>query len=155
MHDVELVYDIYRLGWSERIFKLKQKLRAANSKIAELQKQLNDSYQVGTSKESEEIASLRRIVGELSKSIGTEKVEVQWLKLQLICEQQNVKDVEAESEVLRKQRRELEGKFLHINRMYIDGLLKKKELEEEILRLKQALVMAEVNSPKSEEFGSS
>ncbi|EHA8586397.1 hypothetical protein COCNU_scaffold000313G000030 [Cocos nucifera] len=67
-------------------------------------------------------------------------------------EHQAVKDAEAKSEVLRKQRRELEAKFEYSNRMYINGLYKK-ELEEEIFKLKEALVIAGANSPKSEELG--
>ena len=77
------------------------------------------------------------------------------MKLQLTCEHQAIKDAEVEFEVLRKQRRELASKFKHVNRMYIDGLYKKKEIEKEIFRLKQSLIMAGVDSPKSEDFESS
>ena len=73
------------------------------------------------------------------------------MKLQLICEHRAIKDAEAESKVLRKQRRELEAKFEYTNRMYIEGLYEKKELEEEIFRLKEALMMARADSPKFEE----
>ena len=66
-----------------------------------------------------------------------------------------MKDVEIESEVLRKQRREFESKFDHANGMYIDGLYKKKELEKKIFRLKQALMMVGVDSPKFKESSSS
>ncbi|KAG1358593.1 hypothetical protein COCNU_08G000390 [Cocos nucifera] len=65
---------------------------------------------------------------------------------------QAIKDAEAESEVLKEQRRELEAKFVYTNRMYIEGLYKKKELEE-IFKLKEAFMMAGANSPKSEELG--
>ena len=39
--------------------------------------------------------------------------------------------------------------------MFVEGLLERKELEEEIIRLKQALVLARADSPKSEESGPS
>ena len=42
-------------------------------------------------------------MAELSAALGREEAELQWLKIQLVHEQQAVKDTEAESEVLRKR----------------------------------------------------
>ena len=47
-------------------------------------------------------------MAELSVALGREEAEVRWLKVQLVHEQQAVKDVEAESEVLRRRLRESE-----------------------------------------------
>ena len=53
------------------------------------------------------------------------------MKIQLAYEQQAVTDVEAESEVLRKRRREVEAESQRLRRALQDALLKKGELEEE------------------------
>ena len=86
LSDVESTYKAYRMGWCDRISKLEQQLQAANSEVAQLQQWLVDSHRSGVSRKSKEIASLKRIVSELSKSIEIEKAEVQQLKLQLACE---------------------------------------------------------------------
>ena len=82
--------------------KLESKLKAARNEASYFQGWLYNSQQVGASGELEKIASLKRIIGELSKAVGEEKAEVQWLKLQPTYEHQAMKDAEAESEVLRK-----------------------------------------------------
>ncbi|EHA8588090.1 hypothetical protein COCNU_scaffold004099G000010 [Cocos nucifera] len=102
LHDIELTYDTYRLGWSERISQLEQRLHAANSEVTRLQKQLDDSHQSGKSDGSGQVASLTRTLGELLKAVERKKAEVQRLRIQLSYEQQAVRDAEAESEVLRK-----------------------------------------------------
>ena len=48
-------------------------------------------------------------MAELSAALGQEEAELRRLKIQLVHEQQAVKDAEAESEVLRKRLRESEG----------------------------------------------
>ena len=88
---------------------------------------------------------------ELSVALGKEKVKLQRLKIQLTYEQQAVKDAEAESEVLRKRLRESEGESRWFHQMYREMLLRRKELEEEVENLKQSLIMAGTESPKSEE----
>ena len=47
-----------------------------------------------------------------------------------------VKDAEAESEVLRKRLRESKGESQLFHQMYQEMLLRKKELEEEVEKLK-------------------
>lgn len=133
--------------------RLEEEFKAARDEVDYYRSRLHSLQQAWASNESEELTSLRRTVGELSETLEAEKAEVQQLKLQLVHECQVVRDAEAKSEVLRNWRRELEVKFERANRMYIDGLFKKKELEEEVLRLKQALVMAGADSSKSEEAG--
>ena len=47
-------------------------------------------------------------MAELSVALGREEAELRWLKVQLVHEQQVVKDAEAESEGLRRRLRESE-----------------------------------------------
>ena len=61
-----------------------------------------------------------------------------------------VKDAEVESEVLRKRLQESKGKSWWFHQIYREMLLRKKELEEEVENLKQSLIMAGTESPKSE-----
>ena len=88
---------------------------------------------------------------ELSVALGQEKAELQWLKIQLAYEQQAVKDAEVEFEVLRKRLRESEGENRRFHQMYREMLLRKKKLEEEVENLKQSLIMAGTERPKSKE----
>ena len=87
---------------------------------------------------------------ELSVALGQKKAELQRLKIQLAYKWQTIRDVEAESEVLRKRLRESKGKSRRFHQMYWEMLLRKKELEE-VENLKQFLTMAKTESPKSEE----
>ena len=66
-------------------------------------------------------------------------------------EQQAVKDAEAESKVLRKRLRELEGESRWFHQMYREMLLRKKKLKEKVENLKQSLIMAKTESSKLEE----
>ena len=88
---------------------------------------------------------------ELSVALGREEAKLQRLKIQLVHEQQAVKDAEAESEVLRKRLRELEDKSQRFHQMYREMLLRKMELEEEVENLKQSLIRTETESSKSKE----
>ena len=90
-------------------------------------------------------------MAELSVALGREEVELQWLKIQLVHEQQAVKDAEAESEVLRKRLRESEGEGRRFHQMYQEMLLRKMKLEEEVKNLKQFLIRTGTESSKSEE----
>ena len=74
------------------------------------------------------------------------------MKIQLAYEQQAVKDAEAESEVLRKRLRESKGESRRFHQIYREMLLRKKELEEEVENLRQSLIMAGIESSKSEEI---
>ena len=64
-----------------------------------------------------------------------------------------VKDVEAESEVLRKRLRESEGESRWFHQMYREMLLRKIKLEEEVKNLKQSLIRTGTESSKSEKAG--
>ena len=72
------------------------------------------------------------------------------MKIQLACEQQAVKDAEVESEVLRKRHREAENESQRLRRVFQDMLLKKRELEEEVENLRQALIRSEADNSRSE-----
>ena len=74
-------------------------------------------------------------------------------KIQLVHKQQAVKDVEAESEVLRRRLRESEDEHRRFHRMFQDMLLKKNDLEEEVKNLRQSIARVETESSKSEETG--
>ena len=77
------------------------------------------------------------------------------MKIQLVYEQRTVKDAEAESEVLRKRRREVENESQQLHRRYMEMLTREKELEEEVESLRCSLMRIEVESSKSEEAGPS
>ena len=74
------------------------------------------------------------------------------MKIQLVYEQQAVKDAEAESEVLRKKLREVENESQRFHRMYLEILIREKELEE-VESLRHSLMRVEAESSKSEEVG--
>ncbi|EHA8588103.1 hypothetical protein COCNU_scaffold004112G000080 [Cocos nucifera] len=63
----------YDWDWSQR---LEGELKTAKDEAAYLQKRLHSSRKASTSGESEDIASLKRTIGELSKAVGVEKAEV-------------------------------------------------------------------------------
>ena len=67
-----------------------------------------------------------------------------------MCEQQDVKDAEAESEVLRKRHREAENESQRLHRVFQDMLLKKRELEEEVENLRQSLIRSEADNSRLE-----
>ena len=90
-------------------------------------------------------------MAEFSVALGWGEAELQRLKIQLVHEQQAVKDAEAESEVLRRRLRESEDEHRQFHQMFQDMLLKKRELEEEVEVLRQSIVRAETESSKSEE----
>ena len=75
------------------------------------------------------------------------------MKIQLVYEQQAVKDAEAEFEVLRKRLRGTENESQRFHRMYLEMLIRKKELEEEVESLRHSLMRVEAESLKSEEVG--
>ena len=100
---------MHRAGWRRQVDEYKERLRVATDEVARLQRKLADSAQLASSRDSNELQSLRRTAEGLSVTLGEGKAELQQLKIQLVCEQQAVKDAEAESEVLRKRRREAEN----------------------------------------------
>ena len=125
----------------------------STDEVARLQKQLSKRAQAISVQGSNELRSLRGTMEELSVALRKEKAELQWLKIQLVHEQQAVKDVEAVSEVLKKRLRESEDKSRWFHQMYRDMLLRKMELEEEVKNLKQFLTRTRTESSKSEEAG--
>ena len=72
------------------------------------------------------------------------------MKIQLAYEQQAITDAEAESEVLRKRRREAETESQQLRRALQDALLKKRELEEEVENLRQSWIRGEADNSRSE-----
>ena len=71
--------------------------------VAHLRRQLSERVQLTSVQGSDELCSLRGTMTELSMALGREEAEQQRLKIQLVHEQQAVKDAEVESEVLRKR----------------------------------------------------
>ena len=123
----------------------------ATDEVACLQRQLSERVQPASAQGSDELRSLRGTMAELSVALGREEAELQRLKIQLVHEQQAVKDIEAESEVLRKRLRESEGESQWFHQMYWEMLLRKMKLEEEVKNLKQFLIRTGTESSKSEE----
>ena len=75
------------------------------------------------------------------------------MKIQLVYEQQAVKDAEAEFEVMRKRLRGTENESQRFHRRYMEMLMREKELEEEVESLRSSLMRVEAESSKSEEAG--
>ena len=121
--------------------------------VAHLRRQLSERVQLASAQGFDELRSLRGTVAELSVALGWEETELQRLKIQLVHEQQMIKDVEAESKVLRKRLRESEGESRRFHQMYRDMLLRKMKLEEEVENLRQSLIRIKTESSKSEEAG--
>ena len=106
LKDAEVSYDVHRAGWCRQVDEYKERLRVATDEVARLQGQLADRAQLASSRDSNELQSLRRTAKGLSVALGERTAELWQLKIQLACEQQAVKDAEIESEVLRKRHRE-------------------------------------------------
>ena len=121
--------------------------------VARLQRWLSERVQPIPAQGSDELCSLRGTMAKLSVALGREEAELRWLKVQLIHEQQAVKDAEAESEILRRRLQESEDEHRRFHRMFQDMLLKKRELEEEVEDLRQSIARAGTESSKSEETG--
>ena len=124
----------------------------ATNEVARLRKQLTEGAQSTSAWNSDELQSLRT-AEELSIALGEGKVKLQQLKIQLVCEQQAVKDAEAESEFLRKRRQEAENESQRFYRRYMEILMRERELKAEVERLRGSLVRAEAESSKSEGVG--
>ena len=125
----------------------------ATDEVARLRRQLTEGAQSASARDSNELQSLRRTAEELSIALGEGKVKLQQLKIQLVCEQQAVKDAEAESKVLRKRHREVENESQRFHRRYMEILMRERELEAEIGCLRGSLARVEAESLRSEEAG--
>ena len=88
----------------------------ATDEVARLQRQLSEGALFAPVWDPDELQSLRGTVEELSVALGEGKAELQQLKIQLVYEQQAVKDAEAKSEVLRKRHREAENESQRLHR---------------------------------------
>ena len=119
--------------------------------VARLQRRLSERVQSIPVQGFDELCSLRGTMVKLSIALGREEAELWWLKVQLVHEQQAVKDAKAESEVLRRRLRESEDEHRRFHQMYQDMLLKKMELEEEVKNLRRSIVRVRTESSKSEE----
>ena len=123
----------------------------ATDEVARLQRQLAGGAQLAPAPDSSELQSLRRTIEELSVALREGKAELQQLKIQLVCEQQAVKDAEVESEVLRKRHREAENESQRFHRRYMEILMREEELEVEVESLRCSLTRVEAESSRSEE----
>ena len=138
----------------KQVDEYKGRLRMATDEVARLQGQLAGGAQLASARDSSELQSLRRTTEELSVALGEGKDELQQLKIQLVCEQQAVKDAEAEFEVQRKRCREAENESQQFHRRYMEILMRERELEAEVGCLRGSLARVEAESPRSEEAGS-
>ena len=127
----------------------------ATDEVAHLRRQLAEGAQSASARDFDELQSLRRTAEELSVALGEVKAELQQLKIQLVCEQQAIKDAEAESEVLRKRHREVENESQQLHRRYMEMLMREKELKGEVESLRHSLMGVEAESPRSGEAGPS
>ena len=93
---------------------------------------------------------LRGILENLSAGYGKDKAELQQLKIQMVYQKDAMKDVEAESAILRKRLREAEEDSHRLEKLLRESLAVRWELKEKMNDLKLSLVLAKVGSPKSD-----
>ncbi|XP_073104026.1 uncharacterized protein [Elaeis guineensis] len=122
LQDVEVSHDVHRASWRRQVEEYKGRLRAATDEVARLQRQLANRAQLTSARDSDELQSLRGTVEGISVALGEKTAELQQLKIQLAYEQRAVADTEAESEVLRKRRREAEAESQRLRRALQDAL---------------------------------
>ena len=122
----------------------------ATDEVARLQRQLADRAQLTFARDSDELQSLRGTVERISVTLGEKTAELQQLKIQLAYEQRAVTDEEAESEVLRKRRREAETESQRLHRALQDALQRRRELEKEIENLRQSWMRGGADNSRSE-----
>ena len=77
LQDVEVSYDVHRAGWRRQVDEYKGRLRVATDEVAHLQRQLADRAQLASSRDSNELQSLRRTTEGLSVALGEGKVKLQ------------------------------------------------------------------------------
>ena len=70
-------YDVHRAGWCRQADEYKGRLRVATDEVARLQGQLADRAQLTSSRDSNELQSLRRTVEGLSVALGERTAELQ------------------------------------------------------------------------------
>ena len=99
---------MHRASWRRQVEEYKGRLKTATDKVIRLQRQLASRAQLTSTRDFDELQSLRGTVEGISVALGERMVELQQLKIQLTYEQRAVTDAEAESEVLRKRRRKAE-----------------------------------------------
>ena len=87
MQDAEANYNAYRIGWCGQVEDYRRKLQTATDKVAHLRRQLSERAKLASAQGSDELRSLRGTIEELSVALGQEKVELQWLKIQLAYKQ--------------------------------------------------------------------
>ena len=102
-HDVQLA------SWRRQVEEYKGRFRTVVDEVVHLQRQLVHRAQLTSAQDSEELQALRGTVEGISVSLGEKTAELQQVKIQLALERWAVTDAEAESEVLRKRRREAEA----------------------------------------------
>ena len=79
-------YNTYRVGWCGQVDDYRRRLKTTTDEVARLQKQLSERAQAISVQSSDELRSLRGTMKELSMTLGQEKAELQWLKIQLAYE---------------------------------------------------------------------
>ena len=79
-----------------------------DGEVARLRQYLSDRAQVGSSRDLQEILSVRGTLESLSTTHKKDKIELRELKIQMAYQKDIMKDAEAKSIVLRKRLRELE-----------------------------------------------
>ena len=79
-------YDVHWAGWRRQVDEYKGRLRVATDEVARLQGKLADRVQLASSRDSNELQSLRGTVEGLSVALGERTAELQQLKIQLAYE---------------------------------------------------------------------
>ena len=125
----------------------------AADEVVCLQRQLASRAQLTSAQDSEELQALRGTVEGISVSLGEKTAELQQVKIQLAFERRAIADAKAESEVLRKRRREVEAESQQLRRALQDALRKRKELVEEIENLRQSWLRDGIDNSRSEGAG--
>ena len=85
-------YDVHQAGWRRQADVYKGRLRVATDEVTHLQRQLADRAQLASSRDSNELQSLRGTAEGLSVALGERTAELQQLKIQLAYEQQAITD---------------------------------------------------------------
>ena len=146
-------HDVQRASWRWQAEEYKGRFRAAADEVVHLQRQLVTRAQLTSAQDTEELLALRGTVEGIFVSLREKTVELQQVKIQLALERKAVADAEAESEVLRKWRREAEAESRRLRQALQNILQKKEELEETVESLRQSWLGDGGDHPRLEGAG--
>ena len=76
LQDAEVSYDVHRAGWRRQVDEYKGRLKVAADEVAHLQRQLADRAQLASSRDSNELQSLRGTTEGLSVALRERTAEL-------------------------------------------------------------------------------